>query len=68
MKFKVLGFGCRDPSNNQNSVEYKSTERAKLVQQGYRIIANVGDQWSGLSGHNVGIRTFKLPNPMYYIE
>ncbi|BAT98459.1 hypothetical protein LR48_Vigan406s021600 [Vigna angularis] len=58
----------KEPSNNQNSVEYKSTERGRLVQQGYRIIANVADQWSSLKGRNQGLRSFKLPNPMYYIQ
>jgi len=69
IRFKQLGCGCRDPSNSaQNALEYKTAERGKLMQQGYRIIANVGDQWSDLMGGNRGIRSFKLPNPMYYIN
>ncbi|KAF8027609.1 hypothetical protein BT93_E0502 [Corymbia citriodora subsp. variegata] len=46
---------------------YKSTERTKLVQAGYRILGNMGDQWSDLMGTNIGNRTFKAPNPMFYI-
>ncbi|CAJ1951064.1 unnamed protein product [Sphenostylis stenocarpa] len=58
----------KDPSNNSpNSLEYKKAERAKLVQQGYRIVAVIGDQWSDLLGLPKGLRSFKLPNPMYYI-
>ncbi|GMY20531.1 acid phosphatase 1 [Fagus crenata] len=48
--------------------EYKSTERKKLEKNGYRIIGNIGDQWSDLLGTPTGNRTFKLPNPMYYIS
>ncbi|XP_071731917.1 acid phosphatase 1-like [Rutidosis leptorrhynchoides] len=48
------------------AVEYKSNRRDKLVADGYRIRGNVGDQWSDLVGSNIGDRTFKMPNPMYY--
>nr|XP_004302847.2 PREDICTED: stem 28 kDa glycoprotein-like [Fragaria vesca subsp. vesca] len=50
------------------SVVYKSSEKKKLEESGYRIIGNIGDQWSDLLGTNVGDRTFKLPDPMYYIS
>ncbi|CAH9100946.1 unnamed protein product [Cuscuta europaea] len=49
------------------SEEYKSKQRTELVKKGYRIIGNIGDQWSDLVGDNGGLRTFKLPDPMYYI-
>ncbi|KAH6758839.1 hypothetical protein C2S51_019074 [Perilla frutescens var. frutescens] len=49
------------------SVDYKSKKRTELVKQGYRIVGNIGDQWSDLIGTNVGNRTFKVPDPMYYI-
>ncbi|BAT98460.1 hypothetical protein LR48_Vigan406s021500 [Vigna angularis] len=58
----------KDPSNNQKAQEYKVAERKKLMQQGYRIVANVADQWTSLRGANKAIRTFKLPNPMYSIQ
>ncbi len=33
---------------------------------GYRIVANVADQFSDLEGDH-GQRAVKLPNPMYFI-
>jgi len=62
-------FGCRASSyKGKTAVEYKSTERKKLEKNGYRIIGNIGDQWSDLMGTPTGNRTFKLPDPMYYIS
>ena len=49
------------------AVDYKSRKRTELVNEGYRIVGNIGDQWSDLIGTNVGNRTFKVPDPMYYI-
>jgi len=49
------------------AVEYKSEHRRRLEKDGYRIRSSLGDQWSDLEGGTVGNRTFKLPNPMYYI-
>ncbi|KAL8252621.1 hypothetical protein R6Q59_036314 [Mikania micrantha] len=51
----------------QSGIVYKSEMRRKLVEEGYRIRGNVGDQWSDLHGEFVGDRTFKLPNPMYFV-
>jgi HAD superfamily, subfamily IIIB (Acid phosphatase) len=48
------------------TVPYKSGQRTKIEQQGYRIIANVGDQESDLQGGHAD-RAFKLPNPFYFI-
>jgi predicted secreted acid phosphatase len=45
---------------------WKARTRARIVNRGYRIIANVGDQRSDLDGGSA-LRTFKLPNPMYVI-
>jgi hypothetical protein len=45
---------------------WKARTRAAIVDRGYRIIANVGDQRSDLDGGSA-LRTFKLPNPMYVI-
>lgn len=50
-----------------DAMEYKSRRRTELVKAGYRILGNMGDQWSDLLGSNVGNRTFKVPNPMFYI-
>ncbi|XP_020595975.1 acid phosphatase 1-like [Phalaenopsis equestris] len=46
---------------------YKSEKRSEIVSEGYRIHGNSGDQWSDLLGSDAGNRSFKLPNPMYYI-
>jgi len=50
-----------------SAMEYKTQKRLQLEEQGYRIWSSLGDQWSDLAGAAVGNRTFKLPNPMYYI-
>ncbi|XP_034587711.1 acid phosphatase 1 isoform X2 [Setaria viridis] len=56
------------PSSLGSSVvPYKSGERQKLVDAGYRIVGNIGDQWSDLVGAPEGDRTFKVPDPMYYV-
>ncbi|KAI4353579.1 hypothetical protein L6164_002518 [Bauhinia variegata] len=51
----------------QSAVNYKSNMRKQLEDAGYRIWGNVGDQWSDLQGDCLGNRTFKLPNPMYFV-
>ncbi|AQK84558.1 Vegetative storage protein 2 [Zea mays] len=50
-----------------SSIEFKSGERKKLQDAGYVIVGNIGDQWTDLLGEPEGGRTFKLPDPMYYI-
>ena len=37
-----------------------------LKKQGYKIIENIGDQYSDLTG-GYSAATYKLPNPFYYI-
>ncbi|KAM0953835.1 putative Acid phosphatase [Dioscorea sansibarensis] len=51
----------------QSATIFKSAIRKQLVEEGYRIHGNVGDQWSDLRGECPGTRTFKLPNPMYFV-
>jgi predicted secreted acid phosphatase len=51
----------------QTTREYKSGERRKIVEAGYRIILNVGDQMSDLTGSPRAELSVKLPNPFYYI-
>ncbi|GMH29679.1 hypothetical protein Nepgr_031522 [Nepenthes gracilis] len=46
---------------------YKSEKRGDMVKEGYRILGNSGDQWSDILGSSMSARSFKLPNPMYYI-
>ncbi|KAG9141150.1 hypothetical protein Leryth_001641 [Lithospermum erythrorhizon] len=61
---KLILKGTSDPSD---VVHYKSAKRTELVNAGYRILGNIGDQWTDLTGHHVGDRTFKVPNPMYCV-
>jgi acid phosphatase len=55
-----------DALNTQSAVEFKAPERKKLVDQGYTIIVNMGDQMSDLEG-GFAERTYKLPNPFYFV-
>ncbi len=48
------------------TIQYKSGTRAHIASLGYRIVADFGDQYSDLDGGYSG-RTFKIPNPMYYL-
>nr|WP_184347620.1 HAD family acid phosphatase [Streptomyces olivoverticillatus] len=48
------------------TVEYKSGTRKHIESQGYRIVANFGDQFSDLQG-GYATHTYKLPNPMYFL-
>lgn len=59
----------RPPSSRGAVSIYKSSERKK-IEKHYRIIANVGDQYSDLIGdpdNDHAERCFKLPNPFYFI-
>ena len=53
-------------TSTDTTVQYKSGARAAIEQQGYDIIANVGDQYSDLAGGHEDIG-FKLPNPFYFL-
>ena len=53
--------------SGEPTIAFKSASRAAIEQQGYRIVANVGDQESDLEGGHAD-RSFKLPNPFYFIE
>jgi HAD superfamily, subfamily IIIB (Acid phosphatase) len=46
--------------------EFKTSVRKRIVEEGYTIIANIGDQDSDLTG-GYAERPFKLPNPFYFI-
>lgn len=62
------GLALRVGAQRQMStVEYKSQERQKIVNAGYRIVLNMGDQWSDLNGQARGETSVKLPNPFYYL-
>jgi predicted secreted acid phosphatase len=49
-----------------STIDYKSAVRRYLVNQGYDVIANFGDQFSDLIG-GYADRAVKLPNPTYYL-
>ena len=48
------------------AVDFKAPERRKITEQGYTIVLALGDQESDLRG-GYAERTFKLPNPVYYL-
>ena len=48
------------------TIEYKSGTRAHIASEGYRIVADFGDQYGDLLGGHAGHQV-KIPNPMYYI-
>jgi hypothetical protein len=47
-------------------VDFKAPERRRLTEQGYTILISIGDQQSDLDG-GFAERTFKLPNPVYFL-
>ncbi len=55
------------PENGLATIEYKSGERRRIVDRGYRILLSVGDQWSDLLGQPQAEFSVKLPNPFYFI-
>ncbi|MBI2516578.1 MAG: acid phosphatase [Opitutae bacterium] len=48
----------------QTTEAFKTAMRKKYTEEGWTIIANIGDQRSDLNG-GYAERTFKLPNPFY---
>ncbi len=48
------------------TVQYKAGARRAIERRGFRIVANVGDQFSDLAGGHAR-RAYKLPNPFYYL-
>ncbi|KAM0915100.1 hypothetical protein ACQ4PT_011119 [Festuca glaucescens] len=58
----------RAPADRKKTATaYKSEKRKEMEAEGYKILGNSGDQWSDLLGYSMSARSFKLPNPMYYI-
>ena len=55
-----------DPNGSCTTVHYKSATRRHIESLGYDIVANFGDQYSDLTGGYAN-RTFKLPNPTYFL-
>ena len=62
------GLTLRLPAQSKEStIEYKSNARKTIADAGYRIVLNVGDQFSDLKGLPAAEFSVKLPNPFYYI-
>ena len=60
------GLALKPAGSTLTTVAYKSGARAATEQQGYRIVANIGDQYSDLAGGHAD-RAFKVPNPFYFL-
>lgn len=59
----------RPPAEDSESAEvYKSHARAQVVAQGYKIVLNVGDQWSDLKGKPEAELSVKYPDPFYFLK
>ncbi len=56
-----------DDANFASVVDFKAPERRKIAEHGYTILLNLGDQESDLTG-GYAERTFKLPNPVYFVK
>ncbi|KAL9997809.1 putative Acid phosphatase [Helianthus debilis subsp. tardiflorus] len=57
-----------EEDHGKTAVAFKSEKRKAIMDEGFRIIGNSGDQWSDLIGSHVSMRSFKLSNPMYFIS
>jgi HAD superfamily, subfamily IIIB (Acid phosphatase) len=49
-----------------SAADFKAPERRRITERGYTIVLALGDQESDLLG-GYAERTFKLPNPVYYL-
>jgi len=49
-----------------SAADFKAPERKKITERGYTILLSMGDQQSDLTG-GYAERTFKLPNPVYFL-
>jgi acid phosphatase len=62
------GLTLRSPSTTRVPVgKYKSDGRAGIAAQGYKIVLNVGDQWSDLKGKPEAEFSVKYPDPFYFL-
>lgn len=61
------GLYLKPGTGKISTVEYKAGARKEIMEKGYTIIANIGDQYSDLEGGYAEFH-FKLPNPMYFVE
>lgn len=56
----------KQPDDKSSAQEFKTAHRKQIENEGFTIIANVGDQHSDLVGGHAE-RVFKVPNPFYFI-
>ncbi|MGZ4353964.1 MAG: HAD family acid phosphatase [Gaiellaceae bacterium] len=66
---QYLKTACADEiaaGKSCTTVHYKSATRAYVESLGYEIVANFGDQYSDFTG-GFEDRTFKMPNPNYFL-
>jgi len=62
------GLTLRSPEEAKlPAAEYKPHARQKIVDRGFHIILNIGDQISDLAGYPQAELSVKLPDPFYYI-
>ncbi|HTW61614.1 MAG TPA: HAD family acid phosphatase [Terracidiphilus sp.] len=54
-------------TKGETVIQFKSGARAQIAAQGYKIVLNVGDQWSDLKGAPEAEFSVKYPNPYYLI-
>jgi predicted secreted acid phosphatase len=65
---KIDTLICRsDKESKLSAVQHKSHYREELTKKGWKIIANIGDQWSDFEGGNSGY-IIKLPNYLYFTK
>lgn len=50
------------------ALAFKSAGRREIVAKGYRIVLNVGDQWSDLRGDPEAEYSVKYPDPYYFLK
>jgi predicted secreted acid phosphatase len=68
---QYLQDACADelsqvPQKSCTTIHYKSATRAHIESLGYEIVGDFGDQFSDLIGGSAD-RTFKMPNPNYFL-
>ncbi len=62
------GLALRNGAENgMPTIAYKSAERQRIAEKGYRIVLSVGDQWSDLLGDPQAEVSVKLPNPFGFL-
>ena len=62
------GLTLRSPAqSSEATIAYKSGARKTIADAGFRIILNLGDQFSDLKGAPTAEFSVKLSNPFYYI-